>query len=453
MCKNIVNSISWAFFGVFCLQGMSNFSYAMDLSQSYLSALSEDGKWNIARAERDAQIEKGPQGLAGVLPKVELIANERDTNQQSKLLLENSAQTKVRHMSNDWSLQLRQPLIRWQNVISYRQGLIRTSAAEVSLQLANQELIVRVAQAYFDVVKAQEAVSSMTAQQRAISDQLESAKHFFKAGRTSVTDIHEAQSRYDLTTAQLLLFKNELKAKLRALGLLVGRSVERVNGYNRTATHHVPVQLGSATDWMEIARSENLRVKIGALNFNLAEKEYEKQRAGHYPTLDLIATHGVSRNESSTIYGFPRPGYENTQTSINLQLNIPIFSGGATSSQTREALAIKQKIHAELVEAQRAAEIEAQNAYDSIHLGEARLQACEAALTSSLAAVESNKLGYAHGLRVSIDVLNAQAQLYSTYQKVTEAKADLTMAQLRLKAAVGQLTMEDIQYANQSFKD
>jgi outer membrane protein len=305
---------------------------------------------------------------------------------------------------------------------------------------------VRAAQAYFDVLLAQDTLATAQAQKSATAEQLESAKRNFEVGTSTITDTHEAQARYDLITAQELAAQNDLLVKGHALQTLIGKQPEALKRLRKGMTV-TPPQPADINQWVGMAESGAATVQIAQAGLEVAQREIEKQRAGHYPTLDLVATRGNSAQTYSATPG-AASGYDNKSSTIGLQLALPLFAGGAVSSKDREAVALKEKAAADLDAARRGAALAARQAYLGVTSGLSQVKAYEAALVSSQSALDSNKLGYEVGVRINIDVLNAQTQLYDTTQKLAKSRLDTLVALLKLKAAAGSLSEEDVQMVN-----
>jgi outer membrane protein len=305
------------------------------------------------------------------------------------------------------------------------------------------DLIVRVAQSYFDVLLAQEAVATAQAQKTAIAEQLESAKRNFEVGTATITDTHEAQSRFDLAVAQELFALNDLEVKRQALRAIVGKEPETLKVLRAGVQIGRP-QPDNIDKWVETAEGGNTGVLAGKAGLEIAALEAEKQRAGHYPTLDLVATRGRASQTGTVSIAGTFPGSDTNSTTVGVQLAIPIFSGGATVSKDREAVALREKALADLENTRRTAALQARQAYLGVTSGLSQIKAYEAALASSQLALESNKLGYEVGVRINIDVLNAQSQLYDTRQKLMKARLDTLTALLKLKAAAGNLAEDDL---------
>ena len=421
---------------------------ANDLLTVYREAVAYDAQFAAARASLAAGKEKEAQGLSGLLPTIGLSANttwnDVDFHRRAVPVPPTPQDTSMQYNSNGWGVQLSQPIFRWQNFMQYRQGALATAQAGVQFGVARQDLIVRVAQAYFDALLAEEAVATAGAQKTAIAEQLESAKRNFEVGTATITDTHEAQARYDLATAQELAAQNDLLVKQQALRTVAGKEYANLKGL-KSSVKLAPPQPNDIGKWVESAETGGLTVQLGQLGLEIATKEIERQRAGHYPTLDLVATRGrSSATNSLTAAG----GSDTDSTTVGLQLAIPIFAGGAVASKDREAVALREKALADLENARRQSALAARQAYLGVTSGLAQVNAYEAALVSSQSALESNKLGYEVGVRINIDVLNAQTQVFDTRQKLAAARLTTLANLLKLKSAAGTLSDEDVAAIN-----
>jgi len=411
-----------------------------DLVSVYRDAEAYDAQFAAAKASVKAGREKLPQGRAGLLPTVGLSANTTWNDLEVHRRITPPTDTPFRYNTSGWTLTLTQPLFRWQNWESYNQSQLQVSLAETQFAAARQDLMVRVAQAYFDVLQAREAVATAAAQKSAIAEQLEAAKRNFGVGTATITDTHEAQSRYDLATAAEIAAQNELLVKRQALRMVTGKDETELANLRPGAAIPAP-EPADVDKWAESAEAASLMVQGAQTAYEIAKREIGKQRAGHYPTLDLVAANGLSSATGSTLIGV---GSDTKAAIIGLQLAIPIFLGGSTDSREREAVALSEKAHADLENARRTAALQALQAYLGVASGLSQVKAYEAALVSSSSALDSNKLGYEVGLRINIDVLNAQSQLYDTRQKLVKARLDTLVAQLKLKAAAGNLSEGDL---------
>ncbi len=419
-------------------------AHGADLLGVYRDAVAYDAQFAAARAALAAGQEKLPQGRSGLLPTIGLSANSTWNDIETTRRLNGAATTTTQYNSNGWTVQLTQPLFRWQNWVGYTQSELAVAQAEAQFVAARQDLIVRVAQAYFDVLLAQDVLATAKAQKVAITEQLESAKRNFEVGTATITDTHEAQARFDLTSAQEIAAENDLAVKRQALRSVIGKEPEGLKNL-RSGVQLAGPQPADINKWVELAEAGSASVQIYQALSEIAQREVEKQRAGHYPTLDLVATHGKSGSGFSSTTG---SGTDSKSSTIGVQLSIPLFAGGATVSKDREAVALKEKAAADLDNARRTAALNARQAYLGVSSGLAQVKAYEAAITSSQSAVDSNKLGYEVGVRINIDVLNAQSQLFDTRQKLAKARLDTLGALLKLKAAAGTLAEEDVAAIN-----
>jgi outer membrane protein len=417
---------------------------AGDLLTVYREAVAYDAQFAAAKASLDAGKEREAQGLAALLPTIGLSSSTTWNEVDSKRRTAGATTVSTNYNSNGWTVQLSQPVFRWQNFMQYRQGELAAALAGVQFGVARQDLIVRVAQAYFDVLLAQDAVATTGAQKAAIAEQLESAKRNFEVGTATITDTHEAQARYDLATAQEIAAQNDLLVKRQALRAVAGKEYENLKTL-KDGVKLSPPQPADIGKWVESAEQGGLQVQLGQLSLEIASKEVEKQRAGHYPTLDVVATRGRSSATGSPTFGF---GSDTDSTTVGLQLAIPIFAGGGVSSKDREAVALREKALADLENARRQSALAARQAYLGVTSGLSQVNAYEAALVSSKSALDSNKLGYEVGVRINIDVLNAQTQLFDTRQRLATARLSTLANLLKLKSAAGTLSEEDIAAIN-----
>ena len=420
---------------------------AIDLLGAYRDALGYDAQINSARAALNAGRERMPQGRAGLLPSVNMTANTGWNDIDYKTRTEPPTESKAKYNSNGWSLSLSQPLFRWQNWETYKQAELVVVQAEAQYELARQDLILRLAQAYFDVLLAEESLASAQAQKTAIAEQLASAKRNFEVGTSTITDTHEAQARFDLTTAQEIAASNDLLVKRQSLRMIIGKDVEVLKTL-RNGAQIVRPQPDDINQWVSSAETNSLTVQLNRAGLEIASREIQKQRAGHYPTVDLVASRGRSSLSDTLSLGRTLPGSDTDATTVGLQLAIPLFAGGAMSSRDREAAALREKANADLDNARRSAALAARQAYLGVTSGLSQVKALEQAMISSQSALDSNKLGYEVGVRINIDVLNAQQQLYSTRRDLAKSRLDTLTAQLKLKAAAGALNEEDVSSVN-----
>lgn len=421
---------------------MQGAAQAADLLTVYRDALGYDAQFASARAAAVAGREAIPQARAGLLPSIGLSAN---TQQNDLTYARGGTTTPVSYGSHGWTVSLTQPLFRWDRWAGYNQAEARVAQTEAQYGLAKQELIVRVAQAYFDVLQANEAVAASIANRKAIAEQLEEAKRSFEVGTKTVVEVHDAQARFDLARAQEISAANDQAVKIEQLRLVAGKTYPSLKDLRPKLEIPRP-QPDNAEQWVKSAEEGYFGVQAAQAQYNVAEQEVSRQRAGHLPTLDLVASRGDAYQANNITV--PGVSIDTKSTVVGLQLNIPLFAGGAVSSAVDQAVALKDKAGADLDNARRNAALLARQSYLGVSAGMAQVKALEAALVSAQSALESNKLGFEVGVRTNIDVLNAQSQYYDTVQKLKKARLDTLAALIKLRGAAGTLNETDVEAIN-----
>ena len=422
---------------------------AQDLLQVYRDAKNYDAPYAAARHTLAAGLEKLPQGRSLILPTLNLSASATQTDLESR-----SRNTEVSpsfdrdFRSRGYSLSFSQPLYRKQNFLQYDQAEYQVKQAEAVFGQAGQDLIVRVAQAYFDVLAAQDTLALVQAQKTAIAEQLAQAKRNFEVGTATITDTHEAQARFDLSAAQEIAARNDLDSKRRALQQITGKEYAALKPL-RAQVKLSPPNPANMQNWVEIAEKQGYPVLIQDSATEIAALEARRNTAGHYPTLDLVATHGYTTQSGSSVSG---AGSNQTTNTIGLQFAVPLYAGGALNSREREAAANYEKAKQDLENARRSTALATRQSYLSVINGIAQVGALEQALVSSQSALDSNKLGYEVGVRINIDVLNAQQQLFSTRRDLAVARYNTITSHLRLKAAAGSLRENDLDEVNRALQ-
>lgn len=416
---------------------------ATDLMQVYQQALTQDATFQAARAAREAGQEKLPQGRALLLPSVGLSANTTYNDVESQY--KNSGlpipSGTLKYNSNGYAVTLNQPLYRKQNFAQYEQA--KSAVAQIDAQFAGaqQDLILRVAQAYFDELLAQNNVTLAQAQKEAIAEQLAQAKRSFEVGTATITDTHDAQARYDLVVAQEIAAQNDLEVKQRALEQITARPV----GGLAPTRADVPLLApeGGMDAWVEKAVAGSSTVQAQRAALEVANQQVEFARGGHYPTLDAVASYS-----DTTAGNGPFGGFDQTSKTIGLQLNIPIFQGGGTQSRVREALANQEKARQDLEASIRGVTQQTRQAYLGVTSGIAQVKALQQAVVSNESSLESTKLGLEVGVRTSVDLLNARQQLFTARRDLAQALYNYILSRLKLEAAVGNLTEADVAQVN-----
>ena len=428
--------------------GLSPLAGAADLLDIYHAAQSQDAVFASARAAQQAGQEKLTQGRALLLPSVNLNANTTNNDITTTYAPGSSVpfSGNQQYNTHGYGASLVQPLFREQNWAMYNQSELQVAISEAQFKLAEQDVILRCAQTYFDVLIAQDTVQLTAAQKTAIAQQLEQAKRNFEVGTATITDTYEAQARYDLIVAQELAAANNLEVKRRTLQQLVNGDVNDLNVLGTAFKMENP-EPTDVQKWVDDAQLGNYQVIQAQAAYELSEQEVARNRGGHLPTVDLVANYNKNTNNFGGNVATP---LDTRTTTVGVQLNLPLFQGGATQSKWREADANREKAKQDLENAQRNVELQTRQAYLGVVNGIAQVQALQQALKSSESLLQASKLGQEVGVRTNLDVLNAQQQVYSTRRDLYQAQYNYLISQLRLKAAAGSLAEADLGKVNQS---
>ena len=413
---------------------------AQSLIDLYTAARDYDATYQSAKSQYDATIAKGDQSLAGIYPTANLGAGASQTNQDSSL-----ASLAGRNFNTQSAtVSVSQPLYRPSNWATYEQGKKQIEVAQAQLTAAEQDLIVRVSQAYFDVLTAADALTSVRSLKTATAEQLASAKRNFEVGTATIVDTRDAQAKYDLVVAQELAADNDLRVKSLALDQLVGRSGTKPKSLL------APVALSDldpndAEKWVQSSEANSPAIKQLQTALDVARLETEKAKSGHKPTLDLNSSYTTSNNAGSSTTA---SSYNVNTATIGLSFNLPLFAGYSVQNRVKETLALEDKAKSDLDAARRTTAQTTRTAFFGVTSGLSQVKAYEAAEISSQSALDSNKLGYQVGVKINIDVLNSQSQLYDTKAKLSKARNDVLVGGLKLRQAVGTLTAADLQAVN-----
>ncbi|MDP2804869.1 MAG: TolC family outer membrane protein [Gallionellaceae bacterium] len=426
----------------------ANQSQAVDLIEVYQAAQGQDAAFASAKASRQAGQEKQSQGRSYLMPSVNLTANStfNDINVQFP-----TGSRDLRYNNSGYGVSLVQPLFRQQNWMAYSSAEMQVVISEAQYQAAQHDLILRVAQGYFDVLVAKDNVQLTEAQKQAISEQLEQAKRNFEVGTATITDTYEAQARYDLILAQEINAQSNLEVKKRALQQITNVSTGELRQLGQELKLETPQPL-DVEKWVEDAQLHNVQITIAEAAAQLADKEVSRTLGGHLPTIDLVANYAMNSANGGTFNGTGYGAADTTSKVVGVQLNMPLFQGGATQSKYREADANREKAKQDLENARRSVAVQTRQAYLGVASGIAQVKALQQALKSSESLLEASKLGQGVGVRTNLDVLNAQQQLFSTRRDLYQAEYNYLISRLRLKAAVGTLTDEDIKGVNQALR-
>ena len=414
---------------------------AQSLVDLYESARGFDATYQSAKSQFDANLAKAEQAKSALLPSANLGMAINRVNIGSDIsTLERS------YGNQSATLSASQPLYRPANAATAEQGKRQLTLAQAQLTAAEQDLMVRVSQAYFDVLAAADSLNLIQAQKTAVSEQLASAKRNFEVGTATITDTREAQARYDLTTAQEIAADNDLRIKKIALDQLTGKTGATPKPLN------VPLSISEVSPndvnhWVNLSEQSSPNVQQARVGLEVAELETQKAQAGNKPTLDLTASYGGTRFRNGNLTS----RIDNNTASVGLAFNLPLYAGHATQNRIQETVALEEKARNDLDAAQRTVTQATRTAFFGVQSGLGQVKALEAAEASSQSALDANKLGYQVGVRINIDVLNSQSQLFQTKRDLAKARYDVLLGQLKLRQAAGVLKVEDVQALNRLF--
>jgi outer membrane protein len=410
-----------------------------DLLSIYRDALANDPQYSSAKFAQQAAVERTPQARAGLLPNVTGSVGYNVNNREID-------PPKVSDSFNTWgpALQLTMPLYRAQNWDAVSQARLAVTQSEAQLAQSRQDLILRVTQAYFDVLAAEDALTAINANKQAVSEQLAQAKREFQVGTKTIVDTTEAQARYDQIVAQEQTARGDLVIRRNALRAIIGRDPGTLLPL-RERPELTPPQPADIDEWAKRAEQASYPVVSAELAADIARIETQRRRHGHWPTLDFSASVSQTKSNGSTTFSVPK---SSTASAAGVQLTIPIYSGGLTQSLVREALANEERSKQDLEFARRTAAQGARQAYTGVDFGLAQVRALESAEVSAKSQLDSTRLGYQVGVRINLDVLNANTQLFSTQRDLKKARYDFLVNGLRLKAAAGALDDEDVTAIN-----
>jgi outer membrane protein len=413
---------------------------AADLLEIYHQAQESDPVFRSARFALEAARQKVPEAVSALLPSVAATGSAGRTSGDTRY-----TDTPDLHRgfnSNGWSVQLTQPIFRAPNIASYEESQAIATQAAAQFRQAQEDLILRVAQAYFDSLVAEEALKSATAQTQSAEEQRAAAEHGFKAGTSAVTDADEAAARAEQARSDEVAARDELRLKRRSLQKLIEIEPPALESLREDARAPRP-DPDDARSWVTQAAQNSAAVLAARAALRDAQAGVFKARGQRYPIVDLTAS--VGSNYSSGNITEP----ENFAThardkQVAIQVSVPLLDGGGMRAAIHEALANEHKAEADLETAQRQAASDAEDAYAGVLKSLAQVQALRVAVSSGESAVTGNRRGYELGIRINSDVLGAQQQLFASRRDLAKARYEAVLEGLKLKAAVGALQEEDL---------
>jgi len=433
---------------------------ADSLLEVYQQALQSDPLIHEAEARRMATLEALPQARGSLLPQLRAggsWSQGSNTGLQSFQQEVSPGVVEFRTVAAEsdfdsfgWNAELRQTIFRWDQFVGLKQANKRVAKAEIDFEAAQQDLIVRVVSRYFDVLGAEDRLTSIHADRLAIARQLEQAKQRFDVGLIAITDVQESQAAYDQSIASEIQAKRELATAREFLREITGEYTPSLSA----PTDEFPLLSPAPTDegsWIDMAMDQNLSLVSSRIDEEIARHEISFRKTGHYPTLDLVANYDTSDTDISNVRlgGFPSPNpsfpTDNTRDSISVQFSVPLFEGGRTSSRVREAVYLHRASREQLQRVARETERATRDAYLGVNSEISRVNALGQAVASSRTALEATQAGFEVGTRTIVDVLNSQRSLYIAITNYEQSRYTYIGNVLRLKLAAGTLQVQDLE--------
>lgn len=453
---------------ILAIFGTPALATAATLLEIYQQALQSDPRIHEAEARRLAALEAKPQARGVLLPQVGFTAGwtktEGDGTRTSPQLGQNPVtgedvvafipfDSRSKDETTDWDFTLRQTIFRWDQIVGLRQADKIVAKAEADREAAQQDLIVRVTEAYFNVLGAEDRLLAIHADRQAIARQLEQAKQRFEVGLIAITDVQESQAAYDQSVADEIAAKRSLATARYLLTEITGSFVRELSAPAENLPLRNPDPAGEQA-WLDIAMSQNLALVSSRLSERLAKDEISFRRNGHYPTIDLVARTSAtdSRTDIDTgiqiggqPVGFLPADSDFSSDSIGIQFNFPIFAGGSVSSRVKEAVYLHRAAREQLQRVTRETDRQTRDSYLGVLAEISRVQALEQAVASARTALDATQAGFDVGTRTIVDVLQSQFNLYRSITNYYQARYDYLLNVMRLKQAAGTLQVQDLE--------
>ena len=433
----------------FCNQaGAVEDTEALTLLQAYGLAQQHDAQIAAARAQLDVGREQLPQGRAGLLPSIVLDGDYSRSNQETSYNTLTSSLVTIEQnqvfTSSGVGINLVQPLFRMQNLAAYRQAKALVGVAEQTFELAEQTLILRVAQVYFDMLRAEGTLAAAKAQTEAAFNSLSEARRKFEVGTLTVTDVHEAQARHDLSRAEEIAAVNDLELGKQAVRKIIGKMPTRLAAANKDLPLS-PLEPQDMSLWVKTAMANSPTIRIAIEELEVTQQQLARNRGERYPNVDLVASYRDDVDRGDDLVG---DGRDTTTEFIGIQFQMSLYRGGELKSKIREATANVLQSKENLREAKEQVALDTRQAYLTVASGRLQVQALRQALVSSESSLKTTQRGFEVGIRTSLDVLNSQQQFFSAQRDLINAKYNYLNSLLTLQAAIGVLSIIDLEDIN-----
>ncbi|MFH6564738.1 TolC family outer membrane protein [Pseudomonas kulmbachensis] len=429
--------------------GVAGSAQALGPFEVYEQALRNDPEFLGAIKERDAGLESRNIGRAGLLPKLSYNYNKGRNNSKATYMNERGNTHEDRNYNSYGStFTLQQPLIDYEAYANYRKGVAQALFADETFRSKSQELLVRVLTHYTQALFAQDQIDNARAKKNAYEQQFHQNEHMFRQGEGTRTDILEAESRYELATAEEIQAHDEQDAALRELGALIGVATLDIEQLTPLASrfNSLPLEPANFSTWHEMALERNPLLASQREALEVARYEVERNRAGHLPKLNAYASVRKMESDSGNTYN---QRYD-TNT-IGIEISLPLYAGGGVSASVRQASSNLAQVEYELEGKTRETLIELRRQFNACQSGVSKLRAYQKALISAEALVVSTRQSILGGERVNLDALNAQQQLYSTRRDLAQTRYDYLLAWTKLHFYAGTLDEQDLARVDEAF--
>ena len=409
---------------------------AMDLMEAYVMAKDHDPLFGSAFYEHEAAKTLSKQGRSFLLPQIQA------SGTLSRYDFDTAPAYYLDYTSQFMGITLKQPIFNLPKFFDYRQHKIRETIGDVKFTSAEQNLILRLAEAYFNGLAAGNLLELIDTEKEAVTEQIEQAKMMFKAGVATITDVHDAEARYDAILSQEVEAKNNLDIKMQALKKIIGKDPDGLDVLKEDIPLRMP-EPETLDGWIEIAKQNQPVLKSYAYQIDYQQRELEKNKGQHWPNIDLVA--GYSKTNTNNLVKTEDTSY----SSVGVQVNIPLFSGGYTSAKVAESRAVLGQANKEYENALSDTVQKLSEAYLGIRGSITKIGALLTAVKSTSTSLHSNRMGLIAGVKTTVDVLNAQRELHDVRGKLLQARYDYLLNRVKLKFFAGTLSEEDVLTINQ----
>ena len=419
-------------------------SRAENLLEVYKMALENDAAFQAAEYKYSAAAEMKVQARAGLLPDVSFSAEKTHRNQD--ILRNNDSFVGTGESTypiKSLSLSITQPVFRYESWLRYKQSDLSVKQAETEFSVASQDLILHVAEAYFAALAAKEKLEYTLIEKKAVAKHLEDAEQRAKTGMSRITDLHDARARFALTESREIESENALDDSYQALLVHTASLITNLSSLQEKIPLVNP-EPANPDKWIETALAQNLALEASRQSLDVAQQEIERQKAGHYPTLDLVASRNRYDQEGSLFGG----GSEVETTDYLLRFNLPLYQGGGVQSKMRESYLVREKAVRDVEDQRRQVRRDTRAAYRGVFGGIKKVEALSKSIISQKSALEVKEAGYRSGVNTLLEVLDAQRDLYYAQTDYSQARYDYLLSTLRLKHASGSLSVTDLEQVN-----